>query len=95
MLNKMTQYDPKELDAKDIISLYEATLFVKVKKGAFNDMEVEDRPPESFIAEVVAIDGEDDPQFIVASLNFGLYPDILVPLDEIEFLSIVVLPKRK
>lgn len=95
MLNKMTQYDPNELDAKEVLSLYGATLFVKVKKGAFDDIDIEDRPPESFIAEVAAIDGEDDPQFIVASLNFGLYPDILIPLEEIEFLSIVVLPKRK
>lgn len=94
MLNKMTQYDPQQLSPKEIESLHGTTAFIKVKKGTFNDIAIEDRPPESFIAEVAAIDAEEEPQFIVASLNFGLYPDILVPLDEIEFLSIVVLPKR-
>lgn len=94
MLRKMTRYEPQEMEPKELIELYGTSVFVLVKEDALNDLDEDDRPANSFIAYVEGVDAEDIPQFLALSLAIGK-KTIIVYLDEIEFLSIIVLPKRK
>lgn len=91
MITKMTKYVPAEMEPEEVISLFGATCFISVIDKVVTEIEL---PEKSFIAEVIGIDGEDDPGFIVVRIP-ALKKDTLLELYEIEILSILILPKRK
>lgn len=84
MLKTRTLYTATELDAKDVISLWKAEVFIRLTEEAAEEIGIE--PAGLFT--VKSVDAEEEPKFIV--IQSLLKPDEnLVYLTEIEQLSII------